>query len=114
MAAILESKIYDMKPSQPWNKSKNLLELSGMLKALAHPSRMAIIYFLTREGTKKTSVKSIYRELKLSQPVISRHLGILKTSGLLNRMTEGNNTYYEPCTSNENASKIINCFKSIK
>jgi ArsR family transcriptional regulator len=103
-----------MKPEQKWTKSKNLLELADMLKALSHPSRMAIMYILSREGNKKMTVKSIYREMKMPQPVISRHLGILRASGLLNRLTEGQNTYYELCSNGENASKIINCFKSIK
>lgn len=92
----------------------SLKALSEMLKALGHPSRIAILWLLCNAPGGKLTVKRIYETLKMTQPAVSRHLGILKACGLLNRYTHGQDTYYEPGTSNQHASKIINCFKSIK
>jgi len=97
-----------------WLESPDLIEISAMLKSLSHPSRMAIMYLISQHPEKRMTVKSIYDKLKMSQPVISRHLGILKQSGLLTRFNEGIKTYYEIKLSNRNTKKITECFSSIK
>ncbi|HYG52287.1 MAG TPA: metalloregulator ArsR/SmtB family transcription factor [Flavobacteriales bacterium] len=91
----------------------DLIELTGMVKALAHPSRVTIVYMLCRSQGKKMTVKEIYKELKMAQPVISRHLSILKNSGLLLRNAEGNSTYYILNENNKTAVHIVNCFLSL-
>ena len=90
-------------------KNPDLIELSLMLKALAHPSRIAIMHLISNSKNKLT-VKCIYNELKMSQPVISRHLGILKNCGLLQRSTDDGNTYYAVQTGNKTAKQIVDCF----
>ena len=90
-------------------KNPELIELSMMLKALAHPSRIAIMYLISN-SKKKLTVKCIYNELKMSQPVISRHLGILKNCGLLERSTDDGHTYYTVRTENKTAKQIVDCF----
>jgi DNA-binding transcriptional ArsR family regulator len=74
--------------------STDLAELSEMLKAVAHPSRMAIMLLLSKNAENKMTVLCIYKELETAQPVISRHLGILKNSGLLSRVAEGSKKYF--------------------
>jgi len=98
---------------QKWLKQNDMLELAEMLKALAHSSRISILLLLTKSDRGRMTVKSIYEELKMSQPVISRHLGILRNSGLLLRFSEGSTTYYELNTKNKHAKKIVNCFSSM-
>lgn len=97
-----------------WIESEDMLEFSEMLKSLAHPSRVSIVYLLAQNKEKKMTVKSIYEELRMSQPVISRHLGILKNSGLLQRVSEGINIYYKLNPGNKNVKQISNCLSTIR
>lgn len=95
-------------------ESAAIKTLSEMLKALGHPSRISIMLLLCNSKTEKMIVKTIYESMKLPQPIISRHLGILKNCGLLKRSVQGQDTYYELRTDNEYVLKIKDCFKSIK
>ena len=65
---------------------------SSMLKAMAHPMRIAILSHL--EGGKKLTVTEIHELLKIEQSTTSHHLGILKDKGVLCSRREGKNTYY--------------------
>ena len=102
-----------MTTEQKWLKQNDMLELADMLKALAHVSRVSILFLLCTHKTRRMTVKNIYEELKMSQPVISRHLGILKNSGLLLRFAEGSHTYYELNLNNRHANKIASCFSTM-
>src|SRR5438105_2278860 len=99
-----------MKTKKEWLQSKNLTELSEMLKALGHPSRIAIMYLLYHSKEKRMTVKCVYHELKMPQPIISRHLGILKNCGLLKRVAEGSDTFYELNLENKNSFHISQSF----
>jgi len=102
-----------MGTEKKWIDSDEMLELAEMLKAIAHPSRMAIMFLLCNNAEKRMSVKSIYDELKMAQPVISRHLGILKNGGLVKRVIQGSKTFYELKQDNTNVTRISMCFSSI-
>jgi len=65
---------------------------ASMLKAIAHPMRIAILSHL--EDGKKLSVTEIHELLKIEQSTTSHHLGILKDKGVLSSKREGKNTYY--------------------
>jgi len=65
---------------------------ASMLKAIAHPMRVAIIRLL-EEGEKKT-VTEIHNILDIEQSTTSHHLGILKDKGVLASERKGKNTYY--------------------
>ena len=52
---------------------------ANMLKAIAHPMRIAILSFL--EDGKRLSVTEIYEKLQIEQSTTSHHLGILKDKG---------------------------------
>ncbi len=103
-----------MGAGKKWIDSAEMLELTEMLKAISHPSRVAIMFLLCNNENKRMTVKAIYDELKMSQPVISRHLGILKNGGLLVRVIEGSKTYYEIKEKNKNVNHITMCFASFK
>ncbi len=62
-----------------------------IFNALSDPDRLEIIEFL-REGEK--CVCEIVPHMHLIQPVISRHLKILKDCGLLKYRKEGNRRLY--------------------
>ena len=72
--------------------SEKLDQASGMLRAMAHPVRIAILKHL--EGNKKLTVTEIHELLGIEQSATSHHLGILKNKGVLCSRREGKNTYY--------------------
>ena len=69
-----------------------LEKASNMLKAMAHPARIAIVSFL--EDGKKHTVTEIHRKMGIEQSVASHHLVILKDRGVLASRREGKNTWY--------------------
>jgi len=71
-------------------KSENKLK-SKIFNALADPARLEILEFL-RDGEK--CVCEIIPHLGLIQPVVSRHLKILKDSGLVRDRKEGTKRFY--------------------
>jgi len=62
-----------------------------VFKALADPVRLKIIEFL-RDGEK--CVCEIIPHVDIAQPLVSRHLKILRDSGLVRVRKEGNRRYY--------------------
>jgi len=63
-----------------------------MLRAMAHPMRIAIIELLT--ATKRLSVTEIYEKLHIEQASASHHLNILKNKGVLESKREGQKIFY--------------------
>jgi len=70
--------------------SKNKFK-AKIFKALSDPVRLDILDFL-RDGEK--CVCEIIPHVKLIQPVVSRHLKILKDCGILRDRKEGNRRLY--------------------
>jgi DNA-binding transcriptional ArsR family regulator len=66
--------------------------LAGMMKALAHPARIAIIQQLI--NTNACICGDLVEELGLAQPTISQHLKELKTAGLIQGTIEGTSVCY--------------------
>lgn len=73
-------------------KSSQLENAANMLKAIAHPMRIAILGFL--EDGKRLTVTQIHELLDIEQSTTSHHLGILKDKGVLASKREGKNTFY--------------------
>ncbi len=65
---------------------------ASMLKAMAHPVRIAILKYL--DGNKRLTVTQIHELLGIEQSTTSHHLGILKDKGVLCSKREGKNTFY--------------------
>ena len=85
--------------------SEQLERSANMLKAIAHPMRMAIIGCL--DGGEKLTVTQIHTVLKIEQSTTSHHLGILKDKGVLLSKREGKNTFYY--LKHESISSIMDC-----
>jgi DNA-binding transcriptional ArsR family regulator len=62
-----------------------------ILKALGHPSRIAILEILRRG---EECVCRICPQLDGTQPNTSKHLGVLKKAGILDSRQEGTMTFY--------------------
>lgn len=84
---------------------EQLEKAASMLKAIAHPMRIAILNHL--EEGKSLTVTEIHELLGIEQSTTSHHLGILKDKGVLNSKREGKNTYYS--LRNDNLSNIVEC-----
>jgi len=77
---------------------------ASMLRAMAHPMRIAIIELLT--ATKRLSVTEIYEQLSIEQPSASHHLNLLKNKGVLESKREGKKIFYS--LKHEKLKEIIN------
>lgn len=86
-------------------KIEQLEQAASMLKAIAHPMRIAILNFL--EDGNRMTVTEIHEKLKIEQSTTSHHLGILKDKGVLASRREGKNTFY--FLKNDSLSKIMEC-----
>lgn len=62
-----------------------------IFKALADPVRLQIVQFL-RDGEK--CVCEVVPHVEIAQPLVSRHLKILKDCGLVNGRKDGNRRLY--------------------
>lgn len=67
-----------------------------LFRTLADPTRRAIFERLCREGEK--TVAALTAHAGVSQPVVSKHLGVLKQAGLVRDRHEGRNTHYSAQT----------------
>jgi DNA-binding transcriptional ArsR family regulator len=85
--------------------AEQLEKAANLLKAIAHPMRIAIMQYL--DGGKQLSVTEIHEYLNIEQSTTSHHLGILKDKGVLGSKRDCKNTYY--FIKNENLSNIIEC-----
>ena len=84
----------------------NKLESAAeMLKAIAHPVRIAIVELIS--SNKQLNVTEIYESLDIEQAVASHHLSILKNKGVLLSERAGKNCFYS--LKHERLSQIIEC-----
>jgi DNA-binding transcriptional ArsR family regulator len=75
-------------------KEKLLFKTAEIVKALGHPCRLEILCLLGTARGKKMSVTEIYQNLRISQPQTSRHLAIMKNTGVLLCERLGSNSFY--------------------
>jgi len=85
---------------------KEKLEMAAdMLKAIAHPTRIAIINLL--ENRKRLTVTEIFETLGIEQAVASHHLRILKDRGVLVSEKDGKKRHY--FLKHDRLSQIVDC-----
>jgi DNA-binding transcriptional ArsR family regulator len=63
-----------------------------LFRTLADPTRRALFERLCRDG--ETTVSGLTQQAGVSQPVVSKHLALLKDAGLVQGRHEGRQTYY--------------------
>jgi DNA-binding transcriptional ArsR family regulator len=64
----------------------------ALFKGLADPTRRAIFERLAREG--EQTVQQLTDQSGVSQPAVSKHLGVLKLAGLVRDRRAGRQTHY--------------------
>jgi DNA-binding transcriptional ArsR family regulator len=82
-------------------------EAASMLKAVAHPVRLAIVGLL--EGGVRRNVTEIFEHLGLEQAVASHHLAILRDRGVLSQEREGKHVFY--FLRHPRLTEIVHCVK---
>jgi DNA-binding transcriptional ArsR family regulator len=65
---------------------------NDLFRTLADPTRRAIFEQLCRDG--EQTVAALTARARVSQPAVSKHLGVLKRSGLVSGRHEGRQTHY--------------------
>jgi DNA-binding transcriptional ArsR family regulator len=78
-------------------------ETEKLLKALANQRRLAILKFLNNKA--RASVGDVADEIKLSFKSTSKHLGILRAVGIIDREQVNLQMYY---SLNKPLNKIVN------
>jgi DNA-binding transcriptional ArsR family regulator len=63
-----------------------------LFRTLADPTRRAIFERLCRDGDQ--TVSALTAQAGVSQPAVSKHLGVLKRAGLVHDRHEGRQTHY--------------------
>lgn len=87
-----------------------LEQMASKLKAIAHPTRIAIIEMLA--GEKCLSVTEIYQNLDIEQAAASHHLNIMKNKDILISRRDGKKNFYS--LQNESIADIMNCINKCK
>ncbi|MBN1118161.1 MAG: helix-turn-helix transcriptional regulator [Bacteroidales bacterium] len=87
---------------------EQLERAASMLKAIAHPMRIAILNQL--ENGKRLTVTQIHETLGIEQSTASHHLGILRDKDVLVAKREGKNTYYS--IKHERLNTLIECIST--
>ncbi|HEV2480504.1 MAG TPA: metalloregulator ArsR/SmtB family transcription factor [Puia sp.] len=67
-------------------------KIANMMKALAHPARIAILQYLVKSDT--CVCGELVEEFGLAQPTISQHLKELKNAGLIKGTIDGASICY--------------------
>ncbi len=65
---------------------------NALFTALADPTRRAIFERLSRGG--EQTVRVLTEQAGVSQPAVSKHLGVLKRAGLVRDRRDGRQTHY--------------------
>jgi DNA-binding transcriptional ArsR family regulator len=88
----------------------DLQEMAEILKAISHNERLAIARLLSQSSEGRLTVKAIYEKLNLPQPIVSRHLTIMKGAGIVKRLQEGQRTYYSLRKEKKTVENLAKCF----
>lgn len=87
---------------------KKFEKAAYILKAVAHPTRLAIIQLLEQEDG--LSVNEICEALDCEQSLISHHLINMKLRGILQSSKDGLNMYYS--LNEHDVVKILACIEN--
>jgi len=90
------------------SEADKLVLLAEELKTIAHPKRLQLIQLLGQKAAGKLSVTGIAGKLKISQPEASRHLLLMKNTGLLKSKKQKVNTYYFLNEDNDTINLLLN------
>jgi ArsR family transcriptional regulator len=73
-------------------KNKKLADFTQLLRILGDAKRLRILLLVR---TEEKNVTELCKTLKMPQPSVSRHLGILRMGGIVKNRREGKRIYYQ-------------------
>ena len=73
-------------------KSRHIESLSQLFRVLSDQTRLKLVVILKQEG--EQHVTSLCRKLRLPQPTVSHHLGLLRAHGLVKNRRAGKQVFY--------------------
>ncbi|HEY8667219.1 MAG TPA: metalloregulator ArsR/SmtB family transcription factor [Tepidisphaeraceae bacterium] len=76
----------------PSIREQDLEQLTSVFRLLSDKTRLNILMLLAHG---ERNVSSLCAELKLPQPTVSHHLGLLRMSNLIGNRRDGKQVYYE-------------------
>lgn len=94
---------------KPTGYTAKQTETAQLLKALAHPARVAILEHLLKVS--ECICGDIVDALPLAQPTISQHLKELKNAGLIKGTVDGNRVCY--CLDEKGFAKLSAYFSTV-
>ncbi|MFH1676086.1 MAG: metalloregulator ArsR/SmtB family transcription factor [bacterium] len=90
----------------------SIKDFEALYKSLADESRLKILFLLNELG--EACVRDIQQVLRVPQPTVSRHLGLLKRMGLVDNHRRGKWNYYFIVKKQPDLVKyLLNCFTAI-
>lgn len=89
-------------------KAEQVEAAANMMKAVAHPMRLAILRQLS--SGEEMNVTEIHLKINIGQSAASHHLGILKARGILGSRRDGKNTFYS--IKNPNIYTLLECISN--
>ena len=88
--------------------SNDINEIAIAAKVLAHPARVAILQYISKQDSCICS--DLVEEIGLAQPTISQHLKVINSAGLLKGNFEGKSLCY--CINLERFQKLQTLFNN--
>ncbi len=101
---------YNMGTTKAELFTKKQNETASLLKAIAHPARIAIVEYLM--NVESCICGDIVNKLPLAQPTVSQHLKELKLAGIIQGSIEGNSICY--CLNEKTIQKLKVYFETIE
>ncbi len=86
------------------SKRHQLQELAQFFRILGDPIRLRIVEELSGE---ELNVTQLGRKLRVSQPTVSRNLGILRLAGLVQSRRDGKEVFYTVTPSKRRGLKAV-------
>jgi DNA-binding transcriptional ArsR family regulator len=80
------------RPTAPNGSEADLEPLVALFRLLSDKTRLNILTLLARG---ERNVSSLCDELRLPQPTVSHHLGLLRMSNLITNRRDGKQVFYE-------------------
>lgn len=66
--------------------------MAELIKVLAQPTRLKIVFLLSQQG--ETNVSQLVRQTAANQSLISRHLTLMSDKGIIRGKRRGKEVYY--------------------
>lgn len=70
------------------------IQMAHLLKALADPTRLRLLSFITAQGCEQVTARELSETLQITQATVSHHLAKLVETGILTRAQDGKRARY--------------------